>query len=94
MQPSNNVLRLSIRGQIRNLGQQNLNVLTDAGDKMSTAFKIAEATRPLSSVSQTCVKNSVVLFGRKGGVIKHMETGNVIPFERGGGFYELSLWLN
>ena len=67
-----------------NLGEQELSVVTDDGVSTSVLFQLAEVTRPLMSVSAICDKGNRVIFGRGGGVIQNLTTGQEIAFERRG----------
>ena len=81
-------------GELKNLGEQELQVITDNGMATSMLFQLAEkVTRPLMSVSCICDKGNRVIFGRGGGVIQNLETGQEIPFERRGGIYVIGLWV-
>ena len=45
------------------------------------------------SVSAICFKGNRVIFGKSGGVIQNIATGQEIPFERQGGIYALGIWI-
>ena len=67
---------LSASGErLPNQGQQVLSIHTDAGDRMSATFQIADVSRPLTSVGKICDTNKRVIFGRGGGVIQCLTTG-------------------
>ena len=93
----------SLRGQnylsasnerIPNLGQQTLEVKTEEGTDTSVTFQIADVSRPLNSVGKVCDTGKRVLFGKRGGVIWDIATGNLTKFTREpDGVYELNLWL-
>ena len=80
-------------GELRNLGEQELNIVTDAGMEAKVLFQLADITRPLMSVSSICDRGNRVLFGRGGGVIQNLTTGQEIPFERRGGIYVIGMWI-
>ena len=81
-------------GELKNLGEQELNVVTDGGIQTSILFQLAEkVTRPLMSVSTICDRGNRVIFGRGGGVIQNIQTGQEIPFERRGGIYSIGFWI-
>ena len=62
-------------------------------DEMSVLFQIADVSKPLVSVSAICERGNRVIFGKCGGVVKSIHTGQEIPFHRKNGIYVLSLWL-
>ena len=76
-----------------NLGQQEIPVVTDEGLDYVTTFQVAEVTRPLTPVSKMCDKGNLVIFGRKGGIIRNIHSGREVRFERRGGTFELNLWM-
>ena len=79
--------------KIRNLGEQRLKAVTEEGEETEVLFQIADVSKPLVSVSAICERGNRVIFGRSGGVVQNLTTGNLIPFERRSGIYILSLWL-
>ena len=92
----------SIRGQvyasatkhkIKNLGQQRLKACTEDGSSTEVLFQIADVSKPLVSVSAICEKGNRVTFGRGGGCVQNLQTGQTTPFYRQGGIYVLKLWL-
>ena len=78
---------------LKNLGEQELNVVTDSGMDTTVLFPLADVPRPLMSVSAICDHGNRVIFGRGGGIIQHIASGMEVPFERRGGVYVLGLWL-
>ena len=79
--------------EIKNLGEQELQVVTDGGMDSTVLFRLAEVSRPLMSVSAICDHGNRVIFGRGGGVIQNLATGLEVPFERRGGIYAMVLWI-
>ena len=77
--------------RIPNLGQQVLNVVTNEGHEANALYQMAEVTRPLTAVGQTCDRGNIVLYGPYGGCILNQESGLQINFDRRGGIYELDL---
>ena len=75
---------------LHNLGEQLLSAVTDDGVETSVLFQLADVSCPLISVSQICDHGSRVIFGRGGGVIYNLETGQEVPFQRQGGVYALA----
>ena len=92
----------SLRGQtytsaskhkLLNKGQQSIHACTEEGYFMDVMFQIADVTKPLVSVSALCERGNRVIFGRSGGVVQNLKTGQEIPFYRKNGIYILSMWL-
>ena len=79
--------------RILNSGQQLLNVVTKEGYETQALFQLAEVTRPLTAVGSTCDRGNIVIYGPHGGCVFHMESGIQTDFVRGGGIYELDLWM-
>ena len=76
-----------------NLGEQLLSAITDDGIETELLFQLADVSCPLISVSQICDRGNRVIFGRGGGVILNLETGQEVPFQRMGGVYALGMWM-
>ena len=70
-----------------------LSAVTDDGTETEVLFQLADVSCPLTSVSQICDHGNRVIFGRGGGVIMNLETGQEVPFQRQGGVYALGLWM-
>ena len=75
------------------MGQQELKVRTNEGRDAKVLYQVAEVSRPLTAVSQTCDNGNWVVFTPEGGYIWSVKTGAVTNFERRGGIYELDLWV-
>jgi hypothetical protein len=80
-------------GRLPNMGQQKLRVQTNEGRDAMVLYQIAEVSRPLTAVSQTCDNGNCVMFTPNGGFIWNLKTGSKTNFERRGGIYELDLWV-
>ena len=78
---------------LANLGEQEIDAIMDDGMTAKMLFQLADVSRPLLSVSAICDKGNRVLFGRGGGVVINVLTGQEIPFQRRGGVYTLGFWL-
>ena len=82
---------------IPNLGEQTLEVVMDDGREKTIKYQIADVTRPLNSISEICDAGGeygqVVVFGRSGGAICNLETGESTPFQREDGVYTMDVWL-
>lgn len=92
----------SMRGQkyitaskhkIPNLLKQLLHAATEGGDETQVLFQVAEVGRPLVSVSAICEQGNRVTFGRGGGMIQNLATGQETPFSRKNGIYVLNMWI-
>ena len=68
-----------------------MKVQTNGGRDAMVFYQIAEVSRPLIAVSQTCDNGNCVVYTPEGGFIWHLKTGGKINFERRGGIYELDL---
>ena len=80
--------------RIPNLGQQTLEIQTEEGADTTATFQIADVARPLNSVGKMCDKGKRVMFGKRGGVIWDIATGQMTKFKReADGVYELNLWM-
>ena len=75
------------------MGQQELKVQTNEERNAKVLYQVAEVSRPLTAVSQTCDNGNWVVFTPEGGYIWSVKTGAVTNFERRGGIYELDLWV-
>ena len=55
---------------------------------------MAEVARPLLSVGKICDRGNQVVFGRSGGVVVDLVTGEETPFVRDkNGLYQLEFWM-
>ena len=79
--------------KLKNLGEQRAKAYTEQCEAAEVLFQIADVSKPLVSVSAICERGNRVIFGRGGGVIQNLETGQEIPFERKGGIYAIGLWV-
>ena len=80
-------------GRLPNLGQQKLKIKTNEGRDAMVLYQVAELSRPLTAVSETCDNGNWVVFTPEGGFIWNLRTGGQTTFERRGGIYELDLWV-
>ena len=74
-------------------GHQKRRVQTNERRDAMVLYHIAEVSRPLTAVSQTCDNGNCVMFTPNGGFIWNLKTGSKTNFERRGGIYELDLWV-
>ena len=80
--------------RIPNLGQQTLEVRTEEGVDTDVTFQMADVSRPQNSVGKICGTGKRVMFGKRGGVIWDLATGELTKFSREkDGVYELNLWI-
>ena len=68
--------------------------MTEDGAGTSMTFQIVDVKQPLCSVTKLCDRGNRIVFGRNGGVIQNLRTGNLTPFRRQGGVYALDLWVD
>ena len=80
-------------GRLPNMGQQKMKVQTNEGRDAMVLYQVAELSRPLTAVSETCDNGNWVVFTPEGGFIWNLKTGGRTNFERRGGIYELDLWV-
>ncbi len=62
-------------GRLPNMGQQKLRVQTNEGRDALVLYQIAEVSRPLAAVSQTCDNGNWVVYTPPGGFIWNLKTG-------------------
>ena len=79
--------------KLPNLGQQHLHAVTSAGTETGVLFQIADASKPLVSVSTICERGNRVVFGKGGGYIHSLASGDKTSFYRQNGIYVLEMWL-
>ena len=75
------------------MGQQKLKVQTNEGRDSRVVYQIAEVSRPLTAVSQTCDNGNWVVYTHHGGFILSCLIGGRTYFDRRGDIYELDLWV-
>ena len=69
-------------GRLPNMGQQKMKVQTNEGRDAMVLYQIAEVSRPLTAVSQTCDNGNWVVYTPEGGFIWNLKTGGKTNFER------------
>ena len=80
--------------RLPNMGQQRMGVTTNEGRHAQVLYQVAEVTRPLTAVSQTCDNGNIVVYGPGGGFIHNMYNGRRTSFgSTTGGIYEIDLWI-
>ena len=85
-------------GVMYNVGEQILPVVTSTGKESAVKYQMVDkVTRPLNSVSEICdaggPRGQHVIFGRSGGVILNLDTGDQTPFGRTENIYTLDMWV-
>ena len=85
-------------GVMYNVGEQILDVVTSTGKESAVKYQMVDkVTRPLNSISEICdaggLKGQHVIFGRSGGVILNLDTGDQTPFSRADGIYTMDMWV-
>ncbi len=92
----------SLRGQhfvaasgteIPNEGEQILPMQSGEGVWTQQRWQLADVTRPLLSVGEECDRNQYVIFGKTGGIVLNLETGETRKFPRVNGAYEMEMWI-
>ena len=83
------------KDEIPNMGEQILDVILDNGKECQVKYQVAEVNRPLNSISEICdaADGQVVIFGRSGGAVLNLATGEQTPFRRKDGIYVLDTWV-
>ena len=81
-------------GRIANLGEQYMKMFTEDGAEADMVYQIAEVKRPLCSISRLCDRGNRVVFGKSGGLIHKLRSGQVTRFPREGGVYVLETMVD
>ena len=76
-----------------NVGEQNICVCTEQGQQAPMTFQITDVNKPLWAVSEICDRGNRVIFGKAGGVIQNLRSGNLTPFSRSNGIYTIDFWI-
>ena len=79
--------------RLPNEGEQELQLITDAGQTTNMKYQITDVKKTLTSVSRLCDRGNRVTFGRGGGVIHNVRSGALTPFKRTGSIYTLDVWV-
>ena len=79
--------------EIANEGEQLLPTQSAEGVWTTQTWQLAEVSRPLLSIGEECDKGQYVMFGRSGGIIFNLETGEHRRFPRTKGGYEMEMWI-
>ena len=79
--------------EVPNEGEQCLPTQSSEGVWTQQRWQLAEVTKPLLSIGEECDKNQYVVFGRSGGIIYSVETGECRKFPRVNGSYEVEMWI-
>ena len=79
--------------EIPNEGEQHLPTVSADGVKSCQRWQMAAVTRPLKSVGELCDSGNRVVFGRSGGMIQNIFTGEVSSFSRENGTYLMDMWI-
>jgi len=73
-------------GRLPNMGQQKMKVQTNEGRDAMVLYQIAEVSRPLTAVSQTCDNGNWVVYTPEGGCTWNMKTGGKTNIESRGAY--------
>ena len=81
-----------------NLGEQKLSVVLDNQKETVVKYQIADVSRALNSVAEICdagdpEHGNQVVFGRNGGTIINLATGQTTHFGRENNIYCLDFWV-
>ena len=79
--------------EIPNEGQQFLPSVCENGVCSEQKWQLSAVTRPLQSVGELCDAGHRVVFGRSGGVIQNVTTGEETYITREHGTYLVDLWI-
>ena len=79
--------------EVPNEGEQFLPTQSSEGVWTQQRWQLAEVTKPLLSIGEECDKNQYVVFGKSGGIVYSMETGECRKLPRVNGAYEIEMWI-
>jgi hypothetical protein len=74
-----------------NMGEKHLHVLTCEGHKCLLNMQVTDVNKPLMSVARICDAGHEVVFSARGGVIRHLTTGQETKFNRVDNVYRLQV---
>ena len=80
-------------GEIPNEGQQYLPSVCGNGVCSEQKWQLSAVTRPLQSVGELCDAGNRVIFGRSGGIIQNIVSGEETYISRENGTYLVDLWI-
>lgn len=81
---------------IRNEGEKVIQFFTKPSKKAARrklTFQVAAVNKMLASVAGFCDANNEVIFRKKNGIIRELDTGEIIPFGRHGNIYVLDAYI-
>jgi len=82
---------------IKNLGEQHLDVVMSTGKETVARYQIADVVRPLNAISEICDAGGEdgqhVVFGKHGGAVINLKTGEHTPFSREEDIYTMDMWV-
>jgi hypothetical protein len=76
-----------------NRGEKHIQVITNEGHRCLLNMQVTDVKKPLMSVARICDAGHEVIFSAKGGVIKHVKSGQSTKFERVDNVYRLKVDL-
>jgi hypothetical protein len=79
--------------EVPNEGQKVVPVVTEEGRNRKVTWQLAEVQKPLTAVGNVCDQDAICVFGKRGGFIRSMETGEMTTFNRKNGIYVLKMWM-
>ena len=80
-------------GILPNEGEQLIPTQSSEGVWTTQRWQLTNVTRPLLSIGEECDLNQYVIFGKTGGIILNLETGEARRFGRPNGAYEIEMWI-
>ena len=79
---------------IKNEGQKRCVMMTaNSANPKGIVFQVSNVHKPLMSVGAMADAGYKCLLGREGGMMRDIDTGEIIPLERRGNLYHLRAWV-
>ena len=79
--------------EIPNEGEITAPTMSKEGVVRTQTWQLAEVNRPLWSIGEECDKDQYVMFGKHGGAVLDIHTGEMRRFPRRDGVYEMQMWI-
>ena len=79
--------------RIPNLGQKDVEFVSDEGHKCGLTWQIADVERPLIAVSHLSEAGNEVVLKKHGGEVINEKSGKRIKLQRKGGVYIMRMWV-
>ena len=79
---------------IPNLGERRLDVMTEGSNWAKRMhFQVADVHKPLLSISRVADMGYGCYFGKDGGYLEDLQSGERVPIRRVGNLYVLRMWV-